>query len=951
MKILKVKTLYDEFFIQIYLVLENKSRRLKSSPTSWFLADGERELLHLSGARLFRSVTLVFIILMFLSLPLSPYTAAEPCSILKVSLPEGAYVGSNADPWLDECWLLNLTCFSQTFTVRINNTSAEKRSYDTHLVIALNGAGYSNLQSLVVNGTSVPGTAFRLNKPQPYGLWDWPSGDVYPTWFEDTYVNVGTVYRGGYTNVVVAVTFSNATGIRMHFDAYGSTVSGALCYSGYITHNGISEDSTVLFNAGASANQPPIANFSYAPSRPTTYESVNFNASESYDPDGYITGYEWDFGDGNVTTAASPAITHIYADYGDFEVTLTVTDNEGESDMATKPITVENSPKADFWWTPTAPTVCENVTFDASTSTPDGGVLTSYAWNFGDGTPTVTESEPTIIHRYVENGTFTVTLNVTDSEGRWDTESKEITVNPCVYYLTVKTAPLGILTIPGEGWYDNGTHVNLDALAYVPDENGDNSQRYKFDFWDIDGSDVKGNPVDVLMTANHTATARYVTQYLITFAHTGLDSIASNTVVTVNGTPKTFADLPFLLWADNGSSVTYDYNAVVSSTIVDNRFRLDHIGSPQSPFTVTGPETVTGHYTAQYYLTITATAGGTTNPLNGNWWDAGSSTSVLALPDPDYALNHWELDSMPVGSANPYSVLMNSAHTLHAVFEHSPPPPAAYYLTVKTAPLGVTSIPGESWYDEGSDVVLAAPGLVDVSTGTRYKFDYWDVDSSPRGTGITSTTVHMDANHTATAHYTLQYYLTVTSVHDTPTPASGWFNAAADVTASVTSPWAGSAGTRYVCTGWTGTGSVPSSGSTTSVAFIINAPSTITWNWKTQYYLTVETNPPDIADIAGEGWYDPSTNVALTAPPDAGHYEFRYWDVDGVPQDNGTMSISVKMDAPHTVTANYRSAIVGGAAASINSTSPNVWVGLNSLLIAAVLAAASWVRKRRRNAD
>jgi hypothetical protein len=47
--------------------------------------------------------------------------SATPCAVLKVSLLEGAYRGYNVDPWLCECWFLNLTGASQTFTVRINN--------------------------------------------------------------------------------------------------------------------------------------------------------------------------------------------------------------------------------------------------------------------------------------------------------------------------------------------------------------------------------------------------------------------------------------------------------------------------------------------------------------------------------------------------------------------------------------------------------------------------------------------------------------------------------------------------------------------------------------------------------------------------------------------------------------------------------------------------------------
>ncbi|MEM1588856.1 MAG: hypothetical protein QW175_00360, partial [Candidatus Bathyarchaeia archaeon] len=66
---------------------------------------------------------------------------ATPCAVLKVSLPEGVYRGYDVDPWLSECWFLNLTGAVQTFLVRINNTSGSLRCYDTRLVVALNEAG------------------------------------------------------------------------------------------------------------------------------------------------------------------------------------------------------------------------------------------------------------------------------------------------------------------------------------------------------------------------------------------------------------------------------------------------------------------------------------------------------------------------------------------------------------------------------------------------------------------------------------------------------------------------------------------------------------------------------------------------------------------------------------------------------------------------------------------
>lgn len=93
-----------------------------------------------------------------------------------------------------------------------------------------------------------------------------------------------------------------------------------------------------------SVKSPPEASFAFTPSEPTVNEMVTFNASASQDPDGMIASYKWDFGDNNITTTATPIITHTYAASRNYTVTLTVTDNEGFTDTQTKTVTVQESP-------------------------------------------------------------------------------------------------------------------------------------------------------------------------------------------------------------------------------------------------------------------------------------------------------------------------------------------------------------------------------------------------------------------------------------------------------------------------------------------------------------------------------------------------------------------------------------------------------------------------------
>ena len=87
-------------------------------------------------------------------------------------------------------------------------------------------------------------------------------------------------------------------------------------------------------------NQPPIASFTYSPENPVVNQTITFNTSSSYDSDGKITNYEWDFGDGNITNTTEEKIKHSYSEAGIYEVTLTVTDDEGATNSTTKIITV-----------------------------------------------------------------------------------------------------------------------------------------------------------------------------------------------------------------------------------------------------------------------------------------------------------------------------------------------------------------------------------------------------------------------------------------------------------------------------------------------------------------------------------------------------------------------------------------------------------------------------------
>jgi PKD repeat protein len=141
---------------------------------------------------------------------------------------------------------------------------------------------------------------------------------------------------------------------------------------------------------------------------------VLFDASGSSDPDGAITGYQWDFGDG--TRAEGMLVRHQFARSGRYPVTLTVTDdtdlpNNTASDPVT--ITVNQSPEAVIV-APEAACPAEELAFSGLDSADGDGQITRFEWDFGDG---AVAAEPEVSHTFQTPGIYEVALTVDDGSG------------------------------------------------------------------------------------------------------------------------------------------------------------------------------------------------------------------------------------------------------------------------------------------------------------------------------------------------------------------------------------------------------------------------------------------------------------------------------------------------------------------------------------------------------
>jgi len=213
--------------------------------------------------------------------------------------------------------------------------------------------------------------------------------------------------QGG-SRIAVAVNLSNALVIKMNGNK-----------GTYATFSLSSENVAPLQN--------PTADFSFTPSSGTAPLTVAFDASSSTSPNGSITSYSWDFGDGT-SEFGTINTSHDYVTAGTFAITLTVTDSAGKSATKSSAITVTQpqAPVASFTYTVDSSTGAIILAADGSSSSSPNGVILDYIWIWGDGSPN--DNGALASHTYAAAGTYDVALFVTDSAGYSSIVTQSITV-------------------------------------------------------------------------------------------------------------------------------------------------------------------------------------------------------------------------------------------------------------------------------------------------------------------------------------------------------------------------------------------------------------------------------------------------------------------------------------------------------------------------------------------
>jgi len=253
-----------------------------------------------------------------------------------------------------------------------------------------------------------------------------PNNKIYHNNFIDNLQNAQDEGTNTWYNVALQQGnyWGDYTGVDDNCDGIGDTP--------YNIPGGSNQDLYPFMNQDGWDNQAPIADAD-GPYYANVNSVITFDGSGSTDSDGTVAGYRWDWtNDGAYDTGwlTSATTTHSYSSAGIYTVKLQVKDDGGVCDTDTAKATISPEgptpiPTADANG-PYSGYVNYSVTFDSSGSTGGAGAtIVSWYWTFGDGAAS-SQQYPT--HTYTTDGTYTVTLKVTNNYDETNTDTTTATI-------------------------------------------------------------------------------------------------------------------------------------------------------------------------------------------------------------------------------------------------------------------------------------------------------------------------------------------------------------------------------------------------------------------------------------------------------------------------------------------------------------------------------------------
>lgn len=271
--------------------------------------------------------------------------------------------------------------------------------------------------------------------------------------FSYTITATNTPTSFGAAGLPDGLTFDDTTGTISGVPAVGT--AGQLNIQISATNPAGTTTETLVLNIAARVNVDPVAAFTAEPLSGIVPLQVQFDASNSSDPDGSIASYAWDFGDGGMESGVT--VGHTFVAVDNYTVTLTVTDNDGATDTETTTIFVTARPVVTF----------DDPVLNYPTAGSGGLVQHPFGITPSDATWTASEDAAWII-LLTTSGSGPGTLNFRVQPNGGPARSAEIAIWDSV--LTIRQAgvsPWAAFPMV-DGWRDTDIGpINDDTLPYL----------------------------------------------------------------------------------------------------------------------------------------------------------------------------------------------------------------------------------------------------------------------------------------------------------------------------------------------------------------------------------------------------------------------------------------------------------------------------------------------------
>lgn len=333
--------------------------------------------------------------------------------------------------------------------------------------------------------------------------------------------------------------------------------------------------------------------------------------------------YEWDFGDGTLSTQSAPA--HTYVTVGEYQVQLIVRTGDGCSDTTTRQISVYPVPHPSFSYAH----VCDGMPVSfTNTSVISQGTLSSY-WVMGDGTAS-TQTHP--IHLYADSGGYAVKLVVTSDQGCADSVTQIVQV----YF-----QPQADFQAPAVCW---GLPVSFSNMSSVP-----SGVEYRWNFGD--GTfDFSSSPMHYYSVAG-----LYPVKLTVITPQGCTDSIVKQVVIYPLPQPR-FEAADVCL----GNSTTFTNQSTIQSGTIQTVAWLFGDGGASSQFLPIYYYSQPGSYTVQLKLTSDAGCMDSTSQVVTVYpVPTASTSSTTACYNEDNAT----ATVYPSGGTPPYFVTWSDGQT------------------------------------------------------------------------------------------------------------------------------------------------------------------------------------------------------------------------------------------------------------------------------------------------